>query len=343
MQKATLTKIVKDIVVSPHIGEGILPYVPVATEKTVWDIVETDLGMAKFAAPDAESPLIDKLKIEQAAATIASIREKERFIESDLRAMREAGELPLVKDNPQTLLAALRVEAEQRLRRSLNRQKTRVASRVEWMRWQALQGNITYDDGEIKFAIDYGIPSANQVTLSGTQLWSDTTNADPLKNINDWIDTFIENRKGLSLTRMYCSRKILGYMAQNAKIRSLLKYNSRVDPAAFGSPKQAKNLILNMTDMIEVHVFDSFYEATPGATGSRFLPQNRIILLPPALVDGEVLGDVADGPHAHNDYHPGYYTWTEKKKDPYTVFVGVGRECFPRIYHPDWIFIADVY
>ena len=342
MQKATLTKIVKDIIISPHIGESILPYVPVATEKTVWDIVETDLGMAKFVAPDAESPMVDKLKVDQAAATIASIREKERFIESDLRAMREAGELPLVNDSPQTLLAALKTEAEQKLRKSLNRLKTRVSSRIEWMRWQSLQGNITYDDGDIKFAIDYGIPAANKVTLSGTQMWSDTTNADPLTNINDWIQTFIENRQGLAPARMYCTRKTLGYMTQNSKIRDLLKYNSRTDPAVFGSPKQAKKLILNMTDLVEVHVFDSFYKTAAGVQ-TRFLPENRIIMLPPSVVDGEVLGDVADGPHAHGGYKPGFYTWTQRKKDPYTVFVGVGRETFPRIYHPDWIFIADVF
>jgi hypothetical protein len=97
-----------------------------------------------------------------------------------------------------------------------------------------------------------------------------------------------------------------------------------------------------MTDIEEVIVYDSFYKDASGTT-TRFVPQNKVILLPPQEVNGEVLGDVADGPHPHNNYKPGVYTWTQIKKDPYSVFVGVGRECFPRIYHPDWIMHATVY
>jgi len=341
LQKATLTRVVNKIKISSHLGEEFLPFKPVPTEKTIWDVVEADMGMAKFVAPDAESPLVDKRKIDQVIATIASIREKERFIESDLRAIREAGELPIVEDSP-TLMNALKTQAEQRLRDSLTRLKNRVANRLEWMRWQAMLGTVSYDDGDVIFSVDYGIPAANKVTLSGTAVWSDTTNADPLKNINDWIDTYIDNQSGLAPTRMVMSRKSLGYIAQNAKIRDLLKYNNNINPEVFGSPKMAQQLILNLTDIVKIHVYDSFYEDASG-TSLRYLAQNKIIMLPEPVTNGETLGDVADGPHPHNNYKPGLYTWTETKKDPYTTFVGVGRECFPRIFHPDWIFVATVY
>lgn len=342
LQKATLTNVVRKIKISSQIGESILPFTPVPTEKTIWDILETDMGIAGFVAPDAESPMVDKERVDQAVATLASIRNKERFSESDLRAIREAGTSPVEAGSGQTLLQGLKEDAERRLRRSLNRLKNRVAGRIEWMRWQALQGTINYDDGEVKFAVDYGIPSANKVTLTGNDTWDDTTNSDPLAKIGDWIDTYIENQKGLAPTRMYMSRAALRYIAQNAKVRDLLKYNDKVNPQGFTTVKQAQQLLLSFTDLLKIIVVDDFYEDASGSS-VRFLPKNKVILIPEPVTNGEQLGDVADGPHPHNDYRPGFYTWTETKKDPYARFVGVGRECFTRIFHPEWIFVATVW
>ena len=210
------------------------------------------------------------------------------------------------------------------------------------MRWQAILGEITYNDGDVIFSVNYSIPADNKVTLSGTEMWSDTTNSDPVKDINDWIDTYIETNKGLAPTRMYLSRKTLGYLAQNEKVRSLLKFSGHMNTDAFGSPKQAIKLITTMTDITKVIPYDSFYEDSSGDS-QRFLPQNKVILMPEPVTNGESLGDVADGPHPHNNYKTGLYTWKQVKKDPYTTFIGVGRECFPRILHPEWIFIATPY
>jgi hypothetical protein len=55
------------------------------------------------------------------------------------------------------------------------------------------------------------------------------------------------------------------------------------------------------------------------------------------------LGDTVRVGHPAANYIPGYYTWTEEKKDPFGVEAGVGLDTFPRIKHPEALFNAVVF
>jgi hypothetical protein len=106
------------------------------------------------------------------------------------------------------------------------------------------------------------------------------------------------------------------------------------------SPAKAQEVIETNTGL-KIELYDSTYTSEDGTTITRFLAENKIIMLSSGLSDG--IGDTARVMHPLADYTPGYYSWTEEKKDPYGIEAGVGLDAFPRIKHPEALFNAVVF
>ena len=66
-------------------------------------------------------------------------------------------------------------------------------------------------------------------------------------------------------------------------------------------------------------------------------------MFPSKAILPEGIGDTARVGHPLANYTPGYYSWSEEKKDPYGVFAGVGLDAFPRLKHPEVLFNAIVF
>lgn len=335
--KWVLDRVIKKIPQENYIAEGILPNFNVGGEKTLWEVVKGDFGMAKFVAPNEEAPLIDEDTIEQHFESLAYIRNKKRLDETDLETIREAGELPINYNAP--VLRSQATNAENKVRRILGILKNRVLRRVEWMRWQALQGRISYNDGaSVKFCIDYGLPPSNLVTASPAWCTSAcTTSGNILCDLERWIDqyTFIN---GFPPTRIYGSRKVLRWMSLDAGIRDILKQSQ------YATTLSAKNITTAIKTLtgLTFEVVSGFWSDDQGTTKSFFLPDNRLILMGEPRQGDEILGDVAVGSSKASNWKPGLFTWREEEKDPWVTYIGAGIMGIPRIFHPEWIFVATI-
>jgi hypothetical protein len=340
MDQQTLTEVVRKFDFSETlIFQQWLPFKEVATEQTIYDIIRTQSGIAPFRAKDAEAELVEGEAIAQAVADMADIASKRRFNTSDLRKIREAGALPVLDDAP-TLIAQAGREAEQKVRNALSNLRKRVDNRLEWLRVNALLGSISYS-GRVQLSVDYGVP-ATQNDVTPAFFWDQTGDAKPLTDLITWIDQ-VESASGIPVRHLVTSRKVLLNLALNADFRSVLQYTNPL-----WSVQAAQDLVQRETGLT-IHIYESKFTnkaANGTVTTSRFLDHRYIVLLPDPGLGGEVpegsVGDVATAPHPLNNFQPGVYTWQDVSKDPYGLEVGVGILAFPRVFHPEALFNAQV-
>jgi len=335
LDQATMTKVVRKLENKggKKIGLDFLPFYDSATEETMWDIIRATNPLAKFRAVDGEAELVGRQAFDRAYADVVSIARKERFNMSDLRKIREAGMLPVV-DGKVSITSQLGAEAKRKVRQALERCKTAIDSRLEWMQINALLGKITYS-GDVKFDVDYGLV-ATQKGLTPTTDWSTVATSTPLDDIMGW-QKVVEDNCGIRPDVVIMSSQALQYIAQSAQMRDTLKYTSPVF-----SPNKTQSYVESELG-ISIILYNTRYTDEEGTTTSRMLAEDKIIMLPSKELLPDGIGDTARVGHALANYTPGYYTWTEEKKDPYAMFAGVGLDAFPRIIHPEVLLNAKVY
>ncbi len=334
LDQATMTSVVNKLENKggKKIGLTYLPFFNSPTEELTWDIVKAVSPLADFRAVDGEAKLVGRQAFDRAYADVVSLAQKERFNASDLRKIREAGMLPVV-DGKISLAAQQGAAAKKKVRDALQRCKDAIDNRLEWMQINALLGKVSSPStSKIKFSVDYGI-TPGQSGVVPSVLWSSTATSDPLGDILDWQQTVLE-KTGVLMTVAIMSRKALMYALKAKGMRTIMQYTNPML-----SLTKAQQVIEENTG-IKIELYDSTYTNASGRTITRFLAENTVIMLAPTS-DG--IGDTARVMHPLADYKPGYYTWTEEKKDPYGIEAGVGLDAFPRIKHPEALFNAKVF
>ena len=314
------------------IGLSYLPFYDSPTEEIMWDVVKSVNPLADFRAVDGEAKLVGRQAFDRMYADVVSLAQKERFNASDLRKIREAGMLPVV-DGKTSLIAQMGAQAKKKVRDALQRCKDSIDNRLEWMQINALLGKIdSPSTSKIKFSVDYGI-TPGQSGVVPSVLWSTTATSDPLGNLLDWQQIVLENT-GVLLNTVIMSRKALKYALDAIGMRTIMQYTNPML-----SLTKAQQVIEENTG-IKIELYDSTYTDEFGATVTRFLAENKIIMLADTS-DG--IGDTVRVMHPLADYAPGYYSWTTEKNDPYGIEAGVGLDAFPRIKHPEALFNAMVF
>jgi hypothetical protein len=336
MERKTMLEIVNQLLPSDsYIGMGILPFRNTATEKVIADMVLVNSSIANYRAPDGEAELKGKNMYRQMIMNVVDIAKKERFNTSDLRAAREAGQLPVYQDAP-SLISQIGAEARQKFTQSLTDLRAEVDTRLEAQALQALQGSVSSTD-KIKFSVDYGIP-ADQKDQTPTTDWDDE-DATPSDDLIEWQEK-INDRTGVLPNQCIMSRKSLLYCS---KVKALRDVIAEVGNFLF-SINQTKSMLQDHTGL-NITVYDAQYHTLDEdgtTTSTRFLDANKIILYPGSVPNNK-LGETLTCPHPHANFQPGFYTWDEMETDPYGYEVGVGITAFPIIYHPELLFNASVY
>jgi hypothetical protein len=177
-----------------------------------------------------------------------------------------------------------------------------IKARKEWIAMQAVAtGAVTYSEGGVQFTADFGYASEQKPVLSGTSLWSDTANSNPLNDIMGWVNAFGD--KGINLGRALTSRQIISYLLQNKNIR--LAYHG--NPSGAANPPQLNNEQLNALlasyGLPKLVAYDTQARVENKALSAnklsfsnvRMAPQNRFVMLP-------------DGPLGH-------YLWAETTEE----------------------------
>jgi hypothetical protein len=162
-----------------------------------------------------------------------------------------------------------------------------IKARKEWIALQSVAtGAVTYTEGGVQMNVDFGYTADQKPVLSGTDLWSDTTNSNPIQDIQGWVDTAAD--KGIELSRAFTSRQIISYILQNLNIRK--QYHG--DPSGSANPpqlnKQQLDSLFASLGLPSIVRYDTQARVENKALSNgklsfstvRMTPQNRFVMLP---------------------------------------------------------------
>lgn len=340
-----------------HIGLSIAPFMDVATDDVIFDYIKGGLsdGLAPARAEDAEAELSQKDEgvYGQGRAAIVDWSIKDKYSASDVTRYREAlflaAQLQGVDQNdlPMNFVGNTVEDFQKRLSRHDALRRRKLDNRIEWLIFQALENSaITYNDGKIKFTVNYGRPTAqhNQTPASGT--YASTTH-DPIGDILAMQDTMY-NLYGVRPRRALCSKKFLNTFWKSAKFTALTglvvggtPVSSPIDPNYLipGWSPQAAISAVEAATGVTFQVYDSVYRTRPiGSTtwtNNRFMSENKVLFLPDESDMGEIDGtDIGfaktlTSPHPEGNWQSGYYEWEDEKRDPWQYVRGTGIKAFP--------------
>ena len=227
------------------------------SDSIMWESQEGGRGMAPFVAPGVPSPRTAPYGLTKHSATAATWKEKMYFDEEFLNNLRKEG----------TLNEYLASQA--RLAREMAGLTYRSMRRKEWMFAKMLfSGGFTYQTtGGTRLAVDYGLPTENNVTLTTNYMWTATGGAATVDIVGDIIDgkKVIKDATGAFVDRAMCTTKVLQYMAQDTTLIALLHKSAFGNGDLFSGNKNKllgvnPNVVASLLDIPFLQINDEMYE-----------------------------------------------------------------------------------
>ena len=354
-----------------HIGlTQIAPWLDVATDDVIFDYIKGGLqdGLAPARAEDAEAELAQKddLLYGSGRAAVIDWSLKDKYTASDVTRYREdlfiQQQLRGVNSDLNTNFTGRAVEDfQRRVARHDRLRRRKLDNRIEWLIMSGLEnGAITYNDGKIKFTVNYGRPAGqhNQAPASG--LWN-TTTCDPIGDLLAVQQTMFDTY-GVKPTRGIISQKAVNNLWKSERFLAAVGVpvvggtpSLTLDPNYLGlagyNPQGALAIVSQATG-IQFTIYDSVYRTRPiGSTtwtNNRFVSENKVILLPSAGDLGEIddteigFAKTLTAPHPEGNWQSGYYEWEDEKRDPWVHVRGSGVKAFPVFPYMEYTYTLTV-
>lgn len=353
-----------------YIGLNIAPFLDVESDDVIFEYIKGGLqeGLAPARAEDAEAELAqkDELTYGQGRASLIDWSLKDRYSASDVTRYRED---LFLQQNAAGVLSQLNYnftgrtveDFQRRVARHDALRRRKLDNRLEWLVMSGLSdGSITYNDGKIKFTVNYGRPSGQHNQAPAGGLWG-TTTSDPIGDLLA-VNQFMLDTYGIKLTRGVISTRILNNMWKSNNFLAALglpiiggTLNAPLNPNYLGlngyTPQGALAVVEQATG-ISFTIYDGFWRsrAIGGTTftRNRFTPDDQLILLPSEGDLGEIddtevgFAKTLTSPHPEGNWSSGFYEWEDETKDPWMHVRGSGIKAFPVFPYMEYTYTMTV-
>ena len=289
--QAVLTELVNEPVdtaleSAPYLGESIAPTEGINARMARMDIGRTySFGIGQFKAPNAMPALIEMPTVERQEALIEMVQleEMHRINSEQWIRLNSSDELIRATEGLEV------VERGQILRRRLERL-------TEWMRWQVFINGaltITYPRTNSQLLIDYGWLPGHKPTA--VPLWSDTTNSDPVGNLEAWQQQLSDDSGHLGL-KIHLTSATAKNVINNVKLKQY--FNVPTGQPFRATLEQVASLLADGTQFV---IHDAGFR--PMASGAsrtdaahtRYLPNNKVLMTTDYTIEGERIADTLNG------------------------------------------------
>lgn len=332
------------------------PFLDVATDDVIFTYLKDMMvdGLSPARAEDSEAELSqnDDLGASQGRASVIDWAEKSKYTASDVTRWRDANRLLQITQGSNVNLSLgdpgnQVAEFNARVARDDQRRQRRLYNRIEWLGQTALwTGGIQYNDGKIKFSVDYGRPAGQQDIVPAGPFWDAGVDHDPIGDLKA-LDEAHYNTYGVHLTRGITSTKVLDTIWKSSL------WNQRFGIVVGGTPsapldmnylttgftREACIAAVEAATGIRFEVNDNVYRTRPigssVVTNVRFTPEKKMLLLPDPGAMGEIndtelgFGRVLTAPHPEGNFTSGFYEWEQETVDPWMHVRGSGIKAFP--------------
>ncbi len=383
VRKETALGFIRDIdPPQDHIGLQLCPWLEVATDDVIFGYLKGDAdGLAPARAEDAESELAQKDQTApgEGRASLIDWALKDHYDASDISRYRELRRVAEAMANgsfPLTVSSMLE-DWQTKFARDAATRRRKLDNRVEWLIMnQALAtGAIAYNDGKIKFAVDFGRPvaqangnAANDVAGAGVVdgLINFSANTHDPIGFYQGVQEFMYDTYGVQIDRVICSKKFTRRIVNSDKFAQRAGLGAAYVGATLPAqpqtpdlsylldgwgPSAAVQVVENATGISHI-VYDSVYRTR--ALGSntivnnRFWPENLVLFLPSAesvsAVDESLMGfgKTLTSPHPEGNWTPSFYEWERDTVDPWGLDAGTGIKAFPVFPHMEYTYACNV-
>lgn len=153
----------------------------------------------------------------------------------------------------------------------------------ELLRMQALTtGVVSLKSNGVAFTADYGVPTTHKG--SPTVKWDVTATADPVGDIEDWIQKIVDDT-GVRPTEMLLNSATLGKLRKVESIRTGYFANSK----ATGNPT-SKQVQQYLEDSLQITIYTDDDQYKDGTTNKKMVPDGTVVLMPDYKLGRGVFG-----------------------------------------------------
>jgi hypothetical protein len=346
MDSAVLTNLIVKPVqttmeAAPRLGDQIAPMQDIDGQFVRMQVRSVHaFGIGQFKAPEATPPLVDltgREEQEQISGELLQLDEMHRISPTRWERLQSTDEAIVAQETRNIVEIGQELEIRnQRL--------------TEKMRWDAFKGTLIaqYQQADSVIQIDYPKPTGHNPVLTGTNLWTDTTNADPIANIRTW-QAQVAASSGFQGTLVHLSSDDWELIVTNTKVKTYFNVPS-------GQPfrPQPDDLVALLAPGTQFVITDAGYR--PASVGSsiaasdhvRYLPVGNVMITTPYSVEGQ---RIADTPNGEVQILTGYNSTrltrgpvSELKldTDSYNYFLRHASRRIPRILRPECFLWATV-
>lgn len=331
-----------------HIGLRLLaPWQEVESDDVIFDYTRGLVaGLAPARAEDAESELAQKDdSVGSGRAAIIDWALKDHYDPSDVTRYREnliIGQIAGAQSLPLALTGRATEGFEAKIARDTAIRRRKLDNRIEWLITQALENAvIVYNDGKIKFTVDYARPAGQTNAAAPGGLWSLTT-SDPIGDILA-MQTTMYNTYQVNMTRAITSRRVIHSVLNSSKFTTQLTGTNPLYTVTGWGYDAALEVVARATG-VQFMVYDSVYRTrnigSNTMVNTRFLSDNKIYFLPSeedvnSIDDAIGFGKTLTSPHPEGLWTPGFYAWEQERVDPWGRDIGTGVKAFPVLTHMD--------
>ncbi len=184
--------------------------------------------------------------------------------------------------------------------------------------------------------------------LSGTAMWTDTTNSDPVADIEGW-QQLVADDSGSLATQIHLTSATAKLLVTNVKLKTY--FNVPTGQPFRANLEQVASLLADGTQFI---IHDAGYR--PMASGAsrtesahtRYLANNKVLFTTPYSIDGEPIADTLEGQVevsvSYNDTSIRQGAQSEVILDHMTKnrYLRQASAKIPRLLHPECFLYASV-
>ena len=279
-----------------------------------FDIVDSHRRLAPFVAPTVQGQPMVQQGYSTRKFKPAYIKPKDTYNPTRV-LQRRAGEGYTGTLSPTQRRDAIVADI-------LLQHKTGIMRRWEWMACRAAVDGAVTIQGENYPAVSlsFGRNASNTKVLTGTALWTDTANSNPLTDIENWNQEMFD-RCGYGIDRITFTPKAWKAFINHPKTQNMLETRRGSENAIETGPGKAAPFQYRgqlKSAAIDLYVYNDKYEDNTGVSQS-FLTDGDIVLTSNAVDGVRAFGAIMDD-EANYASLP-IYSNMFRVKDPAGVFV----------------------
>ncbi|WP_321367942.1 major capsid protein [uncultured Desulfuromusa sp.] len=218
-----------------------------------------------------------------------------------------------------------------------------IMAREEWMAAQELDTGAVIIQGDgVDTSIDFQMNGTHKITLTGTDLWSDTVNSDPGADIRAWCELNAKDSgvvSGIAVAGTDAMAAFINHPKVTAKLDNKNIEQGKIDPTLLPEGVTFVGTYRDIGVNVDLYTYQSWYTDDDGNT-QPYVPADKFWLGSSAAKNKKLYGMIQDLKAGNFAVKRFPKSW--EKEDPSVRYILVQSAPLPALLQPDAFVSAKV-